>query len=56
MATAQDSELAHDLESIDVKAGCLAQETNDAEDTWVQIGANWAVSRHLLEEFKAQSE
>lgn len=55
MAQQTDAELAHPIKALDGKAGCLAQETNDADDAWKQIGANWAVSRMLLNEFKAES-
>lgn len=43
-----------DIDAMDGLAGCIAQETNDADDAWKQIGANWAVSRHLLTEMKRQ--
>ena len=38
-----------------VHAGCIAQSVNDAEDTWQQIGANWAVSRTLLAHFEKEA-
>jgi len=55
MAQITEGDLAHPHKALDGKAGCLAQETNDADDAWKQIGANWAVSRMLLNEFMAES-
>lgn len=42
-------------EAVAVRAGNIAQWTNDADETWHQIGANWAVSRTLYEEMRTQA-
>ena len=44
-----------DAEAMAVTAGCIAEEINESEGVWTQIGANWAVSRHLLAEAEAHA-
>ena len=44
-----------DLDTMDGICGCIANEINDSEDAWTQIGANWGLSRYLLNEMKAEA-
>lgn len=40
--------MGYDTEAVTVALGCIAASTNNCDDVWVRIGADWAVSRSLV--------